>query len=79
MLYNIKSGCGVVFPHRIFPIRIIETVFMSGIIFILYIRVLQGADLTSFLPQLAVFAVGGIKMLPSMSTISRSATQIINS
>ncbi len=60
-----------------FPIRIIETVFMSGIIFILYIRVLQGADLTSFLPQLAVFAVGGIKMLPAMSTISRSATQII--
>ncbi|WP_207636482.1 hypothetical protein [Butyrivibrio proteoclasticus] len=45
----------------------------------MYIRVLQGADLTSFLPQLAVFAVGGIKMLPSMSTISRSATQIINS
>ncbi len=60
-----------------FPYRIIETVFMSGIIFILYIRVLQGADLTSFLPQLAVFAVGGIKMLPAMSTISRSATQII--
>ena len=50
---------------------------MSGIISILYVRVLQGADLSSFLPQLAVFAVGGIKMLPAMSTISRSATQII--
>ncbi len=60
-----------------FPNRIIETVFMSGIIFILYIRVLQGADLSSFLPQLAVFAVGGIKMLPAMATVSRSVTQII--
>ncbi len=60
-----------------FPNRIIETVFMSGIIFILYIRVLQGANLASFLPQLAVFAVGGIKMLPAMSTVSRSVTQII--
>ncbi len=60
-----------------FPNRIIETVFMSGIIFILYIRVLQGTDLSLFLPQLAVFAVGGIKMLPAMSTISRSVTQII--
>ena len=60
-----------------FPNRIIETVFMSGIIIILYLRVLQGADMKTFLPQLAVFAVGGIKMLPAMSTISRSVTQII--
>lgn len=60
-----------------FPNRIIETVFMSGIIIILYLRVIQGTDLKTFLPQLAVFALGGIKMLPAMSTISRSVTQII--
>lgn len=60
-----------------FPNRIIETVFMSGIILILYVRLLQGMDLSDFIPQLAVFAVGGIKMLPAMSTVSRSATQII--
>ena len=60
-----------------FPNRIIETVFMSGIILILYVRLMQGMELSDFIPQLAVFAVGGIKMLPAMSTISRSATQII--
>ncbi len=60
-----------------FPNRVIETVFMSGIILILYLRVLNGTDLKMFLTQLAVFAVGGIKMLPAMATISRSVTQLV--
>lgn len=60
-----------------FPNRVIETVFMSGIIFILFVRLMQGMELSTFVPQLAVFAVGGIKMLPAMATVSRSVTQII--
>ena len=60
-----------------FPNRVIETVFMSGIIFILFVRLIQGMELSTFVPQLAVFAVGGIKMLPAMATVSRSVTQII--
>lgn len=60
-----------------FPNRVIETVFMSGIIFVLFVRLMQGMELSTFVPQLAVFAVGGIKMLPAMATVSRSVTQII--
>ncbi len=60
-----------------FPTRVIESVFMSGIIVILYIRIMQGVDVASFVPQLAVFAVGGIKMLPAMASVSKAATAII--
>lgn len=60
-----------------FPNRVIETIFMSGIVIILLIRLIQGVELTTIVPQLAAFAVGGIKMLPAMSTVSRSVTQII--
>ena len=60
-----------------FPTRVIESVFMSGIIIILYIRIIQGVDVATFVPQLAVFAVGGIKMLPAMASVSKAATSII--
>jgi ABC-type multidrug transport system fused ATPase/permease subunit len=60
-----------------FPTRVIETVFMSGIIGILYFRIIQGVEISDFVPQLAVFAVGAIKMLPAMASVSKAATAII--
>lgn len=60
-----------------FPTRVIETVFMTGIIGILFIRISQGIEINDFVPQLAVFAVGAIKMLPAMASVSKAATAII--
>ncbi|SEG15905.1 ABC-type multidrug transport system, ATPase and permease component [Butyrivibrio sp. Su6] len=60
-----------------FPNRVIETIFMVGIIVIIAIRILQGVEVSSFVPQLAAFAVGGIKMLPAMSVISKSVTAVV--
>lgn len=59
------------------PNRIIETSFIIGIVAIIIVRVIMGVELTAFVPRLAAFALAGIKILPSMATISKSITQLI--
>lgn len=60
---------------NILPERIIETVCITGIILVVYIRVLMNVDVTEFVPQLAAFAVAAFRILPS---ISRMTGQINN-
>ena len=60
---------------NILPERIMETVCITGIILVVYIRVLMNVDVTEFVPQLAAFAVAAFRILPS---ISRMTGQINN-
>lgn len=58
------------------PNRMIETSFIGGMIIIILVRTYMGIELNDFIPRLAAFAIAGIKLLPSMSTISRAVTQL---
>lgn len=49
------------------PERIIETIAIAGIIGVVCIRIQMGVDATSFIPQLAVFAVAAFRILPATS------------
>lgn len=60
-----------------FPNRVIETIFVVGIILIVSLRIMQGVNVATFVPQLAAFALGGMKMLPAMSVISKSVTSVV--
>ena len=59
------------------PAYIIEAVCVAGLILAVSFRVYSGADTTSFIPQLAAFAVGAFRILPSLGRISSSVNQII--
>lgn len=59
------------------PAYIIEAVCVAGLILSVSFRVYGGADTTSFIPQLASFAVGAFRILPSLGRISSSVNQII--
>lgn len=59
------------------PEKVIEVVFVIGIMFMVYFKMLQGMDVNSYIPELAAFAVAAIKMLPNIYTISQSMTQIL--
>lgn len=59
------------------PSRVIETVFMVGLIVIIFIRLAMGIDAASFVPQFAAFAVGGMKLLPSIALISSQITDLV--
>ncbi len=59
------------------PNRLIETSFIIGIVAIILVRSSMGVDMSMFVPRLAAFALAGIKILPSMSVISKSMTQLI--
>ena len=59
------------------PAYIIEAVCVAGLILSVSFRVYSGTDTTSFIPQLAAFAVGAFRILPSLGRISSSVNQII--
>lgn len=59
------------------PEKVIEVVFISGIVCMIYFRMLSGMDVNSYIPQLSAFAVAAIKILPNIYTLSRSTTQIL--
>ena len=52
------------------PERIIELFCASGIIVTVLIRVSIGVDVNSFVPSMAVFAMGAFRLLPSISRIT---------
>ena len=49
------------------PEKIIETGCITGLIAIVCIRILMGVEASTFVPQLAVFAVAAFRILPSIS------------
>lgn len=49
---------------------IMESICVSGLLSVIAIRILQGADMTYFISVLAVFAVAAFRMLPSFNRIS---------
>ena len=59
------------------PEKVIEVVFVFGIIFMVYVKMFTGMDASNYIPQLAAFAVAAIKMLPNIYTLSHSMTQIL--
>ena len=52
------------------PDRILEGICIGGIIGIVCIRIVSGADLDTFIPVLGTFAMAAFKILPSISKIS---------
>lgn len=59
------------------PAYFIETVFVGGLITVVGIRVVMGSDTTSFVPQLAAFAIAAFRILPSIGRISASFNQFV--
>ena len=59
------------------PKYIIETVCIGAILLVLVVKIYQGQDLTTMIPQLAAFAVAAFKLLPSVSKINNFANLII--
>ncbi|MBQ7582050.1 MAG: ABC transporter ATP-binding protein [Lachnospiraceae bacterium] len=49
------------------PERIIEAFCVSGIIITVLLRLKMGVDVESFIPQMAVFAMGAFRLLPSIA------------
>jgi ABC-type multidrug transport system fused ATPase/permease subunit len=59
------------------PDRIIEGVCVGGMIGIICIKVVAGADMKEFIPVMGAFAVAVFKILPAISKISSRMTGII--
>ena len=59
------------------PERIIEAVFICGIIGIISIQVMLDNLTGRFLGDLAAFAIGAMRILPSLSTLTTRMTQLI--
>lgn len=59
------------------PEKVIEVAFITGIICMVYFKMIIGMDAKSYIPQLSAFAVAAIKMLPNIYTLSQSITQVL--
>lgn len=76
--FSFKSKINVLYSTILdMPNRIIETSFIFGIVLIILVRSQTGMDMALFVTRLAAFALAGIKILPSMSTLSKAMTQLI--
>lgn len=60
------------------PDRIVEGVCVSGLVGIVIIRLLLGADMTEFVPKLAAFAMAAFKILPSIGKISTRVNGMVH-
>lgn len=68
--YEIKRSTDVAYYFtQAIPERMIEGICISGIIGIVCFRVLLGVEITTFIPQLAAFAVAAFRILPSVSRL----------
>lgn len=68
--YEVKRSTDVVYYFtQAIPERMIEGICISGIIGIVCFRVLLGVEITTFIPQLAAFAVAAFRILPSVSRL----------
>lgn len=55
--------------YQSYPEKIIELICVIGLIGIVCIRIMIGIDLASFITSLSAFAMGGFKILPSISRL----------
>lgn len=62
---------------NLIPERIVETLFISGIILVLVFRVRWGMDASSSIVTLSAFAVAGYRLLPSINKLSTNMTNLI--
>lgn len=62
---------------NLIPERIVETLFVSGIILVLVFRVRWGMDANASIVNLAAFAVAGYRLLPSINKLSNNMTNLI--
>ena len=62
----------------ILPKYIVETVCMSGLLLAIIIKMFFGeADIIYYIPQLAVFAVAALRLMPSIGRINEYTTNIL--
>lgn len=61
------------------PAYIIEAVCISGLIVVVGFKIVLGGDASSFVPQLAAFAVAAFRILPSIGKISAGFNQLVAS
>ena len=59
------------------PAYFIEAVCITGLIFVVCLKVLTGTDANTFIPQLAAFAVAAFRVLPSIGKISSSYNHFV--
>jgi len=59
------------------PKYLIETVCIAGIMGYLAVAIALGQDVTILVPQLAVFAVGAFKLLPSVNALYQNVSNVI--
>lgn len=59
------------------PKYFMETVCVGAILVVLMVKILNGNDLNSMIPQLAAFVVAAVKLLPSVSKINNYLNLII--
>lgn len=59
------------------PERIIEMVFIASICLIVFLRIGQGIDAMSFVPQLGMLAMAAYRLLPSINKFSNGINTII--
>ncbi|MDE6846801.1 MAG: ABC transporter ATP-binding protein/permease [Lachnospiraceae bacterium] len=59
------------------PAFFIEAVSISGLIIVVCLKLLTGTDASTFIPQLAAFAVAAFRVLPSIGKISSSFNQFV--
>lgn len=62
---------------NLIPERLIEVLFICGIIMVLVFRVRWGLDVNSSIVVLSAFAVAGYRLLPSISKLSNNMTTLI--
>ena len=59
------------------PKYFIETVCIGAVLIVIAIKVLNGADLSAMIPQLAAFVLAAFKLLPSVGKINNYLNNII--
>lgn len=69
---EITYNCFLVIPNRL-----IETVFISGLILIVGVRYLQGVNNAEFIADLSAFALASVRIMPFISRIVANVTQLI--
>lgn len=59
------------------PAYVIEAVCVAGLFMAVTVRMSNGSDAATFIPQLASFAIAAFRILPSMGRITSSFNQIV--
>lgn len=59
------------------PEKLIEAVCVGALIGIICVKIAMGTDMTTFIPKIAIFAVGAFRLLPSVSRMTRYMNGII--